>query len=186
MGPSWCNGIVHLNPYGADAVLLAVNLANRGFSTADELCDICIDSGVESRLVLDRLITDDDFAQIKIVLAEWIEVVDCPDPATRVELVNAMLAKYTEHPRLTNHAGDGWHIHYRPDAVGVGRLVATLISTGSALHLAGRGMSRLGRCATSDCENVYADMSRAGRQRYCSPACANRDAVRRHRSRTRP
>ena len=26
MSPSCCNGIVHLNPYGADAVLLAVNL----------------------------------------------------------------------------------------------------------------------------------------------------------------
>ncbi|WP_344107931.1 CGNR zinc finger domain-containing protein [Kribbella alba] len=25
-------------------------------------------------------------------------------------------------------------------------------------------------------------MSRGGRQRYCSPACANRDAARRHRS----
>ncbi len=88
-----------------------------------------------------------------------------------------MLAKYTEHPRLTNHAGDGWHMHYRPDDVPVGRLVATLISTGTALHLAGRGISRLGRCATDGCDNVYADLSRSGRQRYCSPACANRDAV---------
>jgi predicted RNA-binding Zn ribbon-like protein len=30
---------------------------------------------------------------------------------------------------------------------------------------------------------VYADLSRTGRQRYCSPTCANRDAVRRHRAR---
>ncbi|MFC0628225.1 CGNR zinc finger domain-containing protein [Kribbella deserti] len=177
---------MHLNPYGADAVLLAVNLATRSFSTADELADICIDSGVESRLVRDRLITGQDFDEIKIVLAEWLEVVDASAPERRVALVNAMLAKYTEHPRLTNHSGDGWHLHYRPDEVGVGRLVATLISTGTALHLAGRGITRLGRCATTGCDNVYADLSRAGRQRYCSPACANRDAVRRHRSRAKP
>jgi predicted RNA-binding Zn ribbon-like protein len=115
-------------------------------------------------------------------LAEWLEVVDATDEQTRVDLMNAMLAKYTEHPRLTNHAGDGWHVHYRPDNVPVGRLVATLISTGTALHLAGRGITRLGRCATEGCDNVYADLSRTGRQRYCSPACANRDAVRRHRA----
>jgi predicted RNA-binding Zn ribbon-like protein len=75
-------------------------------------------------------------------------------------------------------------VHYRRDKVSTGRLVATLISTGTALHLAGRGMNRLGRCATGDCGRVYADLSRTGRQRYCSPACANRDAVRRHRART--
>ncbi|WP_311256759.1 CGNR zinc finger domain-containing protein [Microbacterium sp. ARD32] len=44
-------------------------------------------------------------------------------------------------------------------------------------------MHRLGRCAASPCENVYADVTRNGRQRYCSVRCANRDAVRRHRAR---
>jgi predicted RNA-binding Zn ribbon-like protein len=44
-------------------------------------------------------------------------------------------------------------------------------------------MDRLGRCAAADCGAPFADVSRTGRQRYCSPACGNRDAVRRHRSR---
>jgi hypothetical protein len=65
-------------------------------------------------------------------------------------------------------------VHYRPDNVSTGKLVATLITTGTALHLAGRGINRLGRCATDGCDNVYADLSRTGQQRYCSPACANR------------
>jgi predicted RNA-binding Zn ribbon-like protein len=182
MAPSCCNGIVHLNPYGADAVLLAVNLVTNPAHTAVELAERCEESGVESRLVRARRVTSADLAAVRVALDEWLAVVDAPDEDSRVQLMNAMLAKYTEHPRLTNHAGDGWHMHYRPDDVPVGRLVATLISTGTALHLAGRGMSRLGRCATDGCDNVYADLSRGGRQRYCSPACANRDAVRRHRS----
>ncbi|WBQ05273.1 CGNR zinc finger domain-containing protein [Kribbella sp. CA-293567] len=175
---------MHLNPYGADAVLLAVNLATNPATSAIELAERCEESGVESRLVRNRHVTAADLAAVRVALEEWLEVVDAPDEQSRVRLMNAMLAKYTEHPRLTNHAGDGWHMHYRPDDVPVGRLVATLISTGTALHLAGRGISRLGRCAANGCDNVYADLSRGGRQRYCSPACANRDAVRRHRSKT--
>jgi len=46
-------------------------------------------------------------------------------------------------------------------------------------------MDRLGRCAREGCEMIYVDVSRGGRQRYCSPRCANRDAVRRHRVRSR-
>jgi predicted RNA-binding Zn ribbon-like protein len=173
---------VHLNPYGADAVLLAVNLVTNPADNPAELAERCEESGIESRLVRNRSVTSSDLTAVRVALDEWLGVVDAPDDETRVERVNAMLAKYTEHPRLTNHAGDGWHVHYRPEHVPVGRLVATLISTGTALHLAGRGISRLGRCDTEGCDNVYADLSRGGRQRYCSPACANRDAVRRHRS----
>ena len=174
---------MHLNPYGADAVVLAVNLVTRPAHTPEELAVRCEESGVESRLVRERRVTAADLAAVRTALDEWLQVVDAQDEQSRVDLVNAMLAKYTEHPRLTNHAGDGWHMHYRPNNVPVGRLVATLISTGTALHLAGRGINRLGRCAAAGCENVYADLSRTGRQRYCTPACANRDAVRRHRAR---
>nr|WP_279671977.1 CGNR zinc finger domain-containing protein [Flexivirga meconopsidis] len=46
-------------------------------------------------------------------------------------------------------------------------------------------MHRLARCAVPECETAFADTTKNGKQRYCSPACANRDAVRRHRSRHR-
>lgn len=174
---------MHLNPYGADAVLLAVNLVTNPANTPAELAARCEESGVDRSHLRDGQVTEADVAAVRVVLDEWIAVVDASGEQERVDLVNAMLAKYTEHPRLTNHAGTGWHMHYRPFEVPVGRLVATLISTGTALHLAGRGISRLGRCATDGCEAVYADLSRGGKQRYCSPACSNRDAVRRHRAR---
>jgi predicted RNA-binding Zn ribbon-like protein len=172
---------MHLNPYGLDAVRLAVDLVTNPPGTVAELDRRCRDNGV----VVELRTKAEDLATVRAAMAEWVAVVDAPDETTRADRVNAMLAKYTEHPRLSNHAGDGWHLHYRQDHVSTGRLVATLISTGTALHLAGRGISRLGRCAADGCDRIYADLSRTGRQRYCSPACANRDAVRRHRSRTR-
>ena len=172
---------MHLNPYGSDAVLLAVDLVTNPPRTAAELDERCRANGV----VVELRTKAADLATVRTALDEWASVVDAADEDTRVCRINAMLAKYAEHPRLSNHAGDGWHVHYRPDNFSTGRLVATLITTGTALHLAGRGINRLGRCAIDECENVYADLSRTGRQRYCSPACANRDAVRRHRTRAR-
>jgi predicted RNA-binding Zn ribbon-like protein len=170
---------MHLNPYGSDAVMLAVDLANDPPTTVAGLDARCRANGV----VVELRTRSADLVKVRSVLTEWLAVVDAGDERTRVARINAMLAAYSEHPRLTDHAGDGWHVHYRPDHVSTGRLVATLISTGTALHLAGRGINRLGRCDAERCDRVYADLSRTGRQRYCSPACANRDAVRRHRSR---
>lgn len=87
----------------------------------------------------------------------------------------------TSHARLTEHDGL-WHLHYREDDVPLGTVLSSLIASGTALHLVGRGMERLGRCALGECRRVYADVSRTGKQRYCSARCANRDAVRRHRT----
>ena len=48
-------------------------------------------------------------------------------------------------------------------------VLKALFSVGTALHLVGRGMHRLGRCTLDECTNIYADTSRNGNQRYCSP-----------------
>lgn len=85
-----------------------------------------------------------------------------------------------DHP--VGLSGDGWHLHYRDDAQPIGALLAALIAVGTALHLVGRGMHRLGRCAVAERATVFADPTRTGRRRYCSQRCANRDAVRRHRA----
>jgi hypothetical protein len=179
MDPSWCNGFMQLNPYGQDAVELAVDLVNARPASAAELVDRCVATGV----VFEDGTPPPDLDEVLDFLDAWCEVVDTPDPAFRAAQLNAMLAESTAHPRLTDHVGDGWHLHYRDEDIGYARKLRALISTGTALHLTGRGMHRLGRCATDGCDRVYADFSRTGRQRYCSPSCANRDAVRRHRAR---
>jgi predicted RNA-binding Zn ribbon-like protein len=169
---------VHLNPYGRDAVLLAADLDNRPPASAAELEERCRDAG----LVVDRPAVPADLAAVRAYLERWTAVVDTVDPPERAALLNTLLATSTAHPRLTDHAGTGWHIHYRDDDMTLAALLRSLVSVGTALHLSGRGMHRLARCATDGCDQVFADVSRTGRQRYCTPACANRDAVRRHRA----
>jgi len=63
------------------------------------------------------------------------------------------------------------------------------LTAGSALALLDfqcrYGQQRLGLCAADRCADVYADVSAAGRRRFCSPACLNRHKVAAHRSRRR-
>lgn len=173
---------MHLNPYGEDAVKLAADLANRRPADVGELADRCRAAG----LVLEFPVTQRDLDRAQEALDAWEKVVDATGEHERAELLNRMLAASTAHPRMTNHTGNGWHMHYRDERLPLGSLLFSLISVGTALHLAGRGMHRLRRCAVPECAAIFADTSRTGRQRYCSPRCANRDAVRRHRARTTP
>ncbi|GAX54778.1 CGNR zinc finger domain-containing protein [Streptomyces olivochromogenes] len=170
---------MHLNPYGEDAVNLAADLANRRPAGTEELAERCRAAG----LVLEHPATAQDLDRTQDALEAWEKVVDATDEHERAELLNRMLAAAAAHPRMTNHAGSGWHLHFRDDRQTLGSVLFSLIAVGTALHLTGRGMHRLRRCAVSECTTIFADTSRTGRQRYCSPRCANRDAVRRHRAR---
>lgn len=169
---------MHLNPYGADPVRLATSLTSAPPRTADELTARCRDAGV----AVERVARPADLAEVERFLSRWLEVVDAGTPELRARLLNDLLAESSSFPRLTDHGGTGWHIHYRDSGLRLAGVLRTLISVGTALHLTGRGMDRLRRCALAQCGNAFGDFTRAGRQRYCTPACANRDAVRRHRA----
>ncbi len=125
----------------------------------------------------------DDHARCRAVLDDWLRIVDAPGPDERAALLNAQMAAATAYPRMTDHNGEGWHLHYRDVDDDLPRVLHAVLSVGTALHLTTRGMHRLGRCAAAPCTNVVVDVSRNGTRRYCSPRCGSRDAVRRHRAR---
>jgi len=169
---------MHLNPYGEYAVLLAASLANDW--PADR-------AGIEARTLEGGMTmvfppAPNDHAQVRAVIDDWLRVVDENDPATRAELLNAQMASAGAYPRLTNHDGEGWHLHYRDDVQSLPYVLRAIINVGTSLHLVTRGMDRLSRCEASPCTNVVVDVTRNGRQRFCSVRCANRAAVRRHRA----
>jgi hypothetical protein len=169
---------MHINPYGQDVVKLAADLANRRPASAEELAERCRAAGLEP----EQPVTPQDLDRAQTTLDAWEKVVDATDEPQRAELLKQMLAATATHPRLTDHAGHGWHLHYRDDRQPLGAVLATLISVGTAIHLTGRGMHRLRRCAVTECPTIFADTTRTGRRRYCTQRCANRAAVRRHRA----
>lgn len=170
---------MQFNPYGRDPILLGVDLVNDPVRDPEHLARRCEDAG----LVLERPVQAEDVPGVLAFLRRWEGVVDADDAAGRSILLNVLLAEFAAPPQLTDHAGTGWHLHFRDADLPVHRQVASLISVGTALHLTGLGMSRLGRCAATNCSRVFADVSKNGRQRFCSPGCGNRAAVQRHRAR---
>lgn len=169
---------MQLNPYGEDPVRLAVGLVTEPPRDAEELARRCVDAD----LVVERPVTAADLREVEAFLDRWLTVVDADTTPVRAERLNTLLAESSAYPRLTDHTGTGWHIHYRDANLSLPGVLRALISVGTALHLTTRGMARLRRCALTECSRPFGDFTRGGRQRYCSPTCANRDAVRRHRA----
>ncbi|AJT41612.1 CGNR zinc finger domain-containing protein [Psychromicrobium lacuslunae] len=172
---------MRVNPYGEDPLRLAVRLVNEPVHSAAELQVVCQQAGV----VLERPVSKTDLAQTYRMLDDWLAVLDAEEAEQRAQVLNQLLASSATYPSLTDHQGDGWHLHYREENLALWQILRTMLYVGTALHLAGRGMNRLGRCQATNCERIYVDFSRPGSQRYCSPACANRSAVQRHRDRSR-
>ncbi|WP_040765985.1 CGNR zinc finger domain-containing protein [Tsukamurella sp. 1534] len=168
---------MHINPYGSAPVLLAADLANDPPAGLEELLRRCADHD----MVVERA-APSDFPACRALVDAWLTVVDATGPAERAERLNSLLAQHVSYPRVTDHAGSGWHVHYRDSDSSLQAQLAVLILVGTALHLTTQGMSRLARCSSSDCSRVFADVSRNGTQRYCSPRCGSREAVRRHRA----
>ncbi|WP_105565193.1 CGNR zinc finger domain-containing protein [Microbacterium halophytorum] len=172
---------MHLNPYGEYAVLLAASLANDWPPARAQIEERTREFGMTMAFARH----EDDHARARTVIDGWLEVVDAEDDARRAELLNRQMSRATAYPRLVNHDDEGWHLHYRDEDQSLAHVLHAVISVGTAFHLTTRGMHRLSRCAAAPCRTVVVDVTRNGRQRYCSVRCANRDAVRRHRARAR-
>lgn len=98
---------------------------------------------------------------------------------------NALLVDVPIAPHLTDHDGNGWHLHYTPPGVSLLDRVRATTAFALAMLVAEYGLERHGRCAADGCARVFADTSRNAARRYCSAACANRSAVAAHRARAR-
>ncbi|QJU54640.1 CGNR zinc finger domain-containing protein [Herbiconiux sp. KACC 21604] len=170
---------MHLNPYGEYAVLLAQSLADDWPADRDGVVDRTREYGMT--MPFPEQAGDHD--RCRNVVDQWLAVVDAPDADHRAALLNEQMATVSAYPRLTDHHGEGWHLHYRDIDDDLPLVLHSVFAVGTALHLSTRGIDRLGRCASAPCRKVIVDTSRNGTQRYCSPRCASRDAVRRHRAR---
>jgi len=174
---------MHLNPYGEYAVLLAASLADDWPESRSGIVDRTRTFG----MTMDFPEAPTDHHRTRTVIDRWLDVVDAGTPDARAAKLNALMKQATAYPRLTDHDGEGWHLHYRDDGQTLPEVLLAVISVGTALHLTTRGMNRLSRCAAGSapgdpCDHVVVDVTRNGRQRYCSVRCANRAAVRRHRA----
>ena len=128
-------------------------------------------------------------ATVEPALRAWARrlrtVFDATDPEAAAVAVNALLADVRVEPHLSDHDGQGFHLHYSPPEADVVDRLRASTAFALAMLVSEYGVDRHGRCAADGCSRVFADTSRNAARRYCSPACANRSAVAAHRARAR-
>lgn len=108
------------------------------------------------------------------------------DDASAAALVNSLVSQAGVIPRLTDHDGYAWHIHYFAPGASLADHLATDLGMALAQVIAAGERERLRSCDAPDCDSVLVDLSRNRSRRYCDArTCGNRLHVAAYRERQR-
>ncbi|WP_329570315.1 CGNR zinc finger domain-containing protein [Kitasatospora sp. NBC_01266] len=131
-------------------------------------------------------VTSADLVAVHGLRGRLREIFTAGSTELAAELVNVLVASVNATPRLTDHDGHGWHMHYfAPHAALADHLAAELGMALGLIVMAGE-RERLRRCEAPDCARVFVDLSRNRSRRYCdSRTCGNRMHVAAYRARQR-
>jgi predicted RNA-binding Zn ribbon-like protein len=123
---------------------------------------------------------------VHAVRERFAQIFAAHDDTTASSVLNTMIAEAGTTPRLTNHDGYTWHIHYfAPGASLADHLAADCGMALSFLIITGE-RERLRRCDAPNCRHAFVDLSRNRSRRYCdSRTCGNRLHVAAYRARRR-
>jgi predicted RNA-binding Zn ribbon-like protein len=101
------------------------------------------------------------------------------------QLVNTMLIEAGTAPQLVRHDALDWHVH----AVSGDAPLTSRVTVETAMAMIDvirtDELSRLSICADGDCRSLVLDLTRNRSRRFCSTACANRNAVAAYRARAK-
>lgn len=114
------------------------------------------------------------------------QVFTAADDRAAARAVNTLISSAPVIPRLTDHDGYHWHMHYFPPGASLAEHLA--VDCGMALaHVVSVGeLERLRRCEAPGCDAVLVDLSRNRSKRYCDArTCGNRLHVAAYRERQR-
>jgi predicted RNA-binding Zn ribbon-like protein len=172
------------------ALGILVELLNTAPEVADaeQLPDVAAVNAFVVRCDIEELdsVGPADVLAVQQLRGQLREIFTAPSTDVAAELVNTLVAAVNATPRLTNHDGHGWHMHYfAPHAALADHLAAELGMALGLILMAGE-RERLRRCEAPDCARVFVDLSRNRSRRYCdSRTCGNRMHVAAYRARQR-
>lgn len=140
----------------------------------------------EHRVSEVRELTLDDLEEVRELRSHVHEIFLASDEAAAANLVNALIAQAPVTPRLTDHDGYGWHMHYFTPGSRLAEHLAVDGGIALAQVLAAGEHDRLRSCAAPDCRQILVDLSRNRSKRYCDArTCGNRLHVAAYRERQR-
>jgi predicted RNA-binding Zn ribbon-like protein len=131
-------------------------------------------------------LTEGDLDGVRRLREQILEIFDSTDDRSAAALVNALVSQAGVTPRLTDHDGYDWHIHYFAPGASLAEHLAIDCGMALAQVIASRERERLRRCEAPDCDQVLVDLSRNRSKRYCDArTCGNRLHVAAYRERQR-
>ena len=127
-----------------------------------------------------------DVASIHKVRERFRQCFGLSDAELLAERVNTLVAEAPVQPRLTDHNGYDWHIHYFAPGASLADHLAVDGGMALAHVVAAEEVERLRVCEAPGCEAVLLDLSRNRSKRYCDArTCGNRLNVAAYRERKR-
>ncbi|MFI1257868.1 CGNR zinc finger domain-containing protein [Streptomyces netropsis] len=125
-----------------------------------------------------------DLAAVRAVRDRFAQVFAADDARSAAELLNALVAEAGTTPRLTDHDGYDWHVHYFAPGASVAEHLAADGGMALAFLVVAGERERLRRCEAPDCGRAFVDLSRNRSRRYCDGrTCGNRLHVAAYRAR---
>lgn len=166
-------GLLNTAPEACGQERLADTAALRAFVSGHEISEV-------------GELGDADLHAVRAVRDRFREVFRSSSAPEAAEMLNALIATAGTTPRLTDHDGHDWHMHY----FAPGAALADHISAEGGMALAFIAVAgeweRLRQCEAPDCAQVFVDLSRNRSRRYCdSRTCGNRLHVAAYRARQR-
>ncbi|MFB7286155.1 CGNR zinc finger domain-containing protein [Actinacidiphila glaucinigra] len=129
---------------------------------------------------------EDDLVAVRAVRQLFTKVFAAPDTPEAAALINSLVAEAGTTPRLTDHDGYDWHVHYFAPGASLADHLAADCGMALAFLLVAGERERLRRCDAPDCRRAFVDLSRNRSRRYCdSRTCGNRLHVAAYRARRR-
>ncbi|RFU83811.1 CGNR zinc finger domain-containing protein [Streptomyces triticagri] len=177
--------ITHDTRCALDTVVDLVNTAPDG-DTGDGIPDVtALHEFVRSHQVSDvGTLAEHDLAAVHRVRGRFAEVFAATEPREAAVLINDLVAAAGTTPRLTDHDGYDWHMHYFAPGASVADHLAADCGMALAFFVVAGEQDRLRRCEAPDCRRAFVDLSRNRSRRYCdSRTCGNRLHVAAYRAR---
>jgi len=173
-----------------DSLACAVDLVNSGPSDGSDevLSDLDALSDFVTRHQVSEVtkLAQADLHAVHQLRDQIRPVFEPCDDGTAARIVNVLISQAPVTPRLTDHDGYAWHMHYVSPGAALADHLA--VDCGMALGqvIAVGERERLRRCAAPDCDHVLVDLSRNRSKRYCDArTCGNRLHVAAYRERRR-
>ncbi|MER5890719.1 CGNR zinc finger domain-containing protein [Streptomyces sp. NPDC001941] len=125
-----------------------------------------------------------DLAAVRTVRTRFAEVFAATGSPAAAAVINQLVAGAGTTPRLTDHDGYDWHVHYFAPGASVADHLAADCGMALAFIVVAGEQERLRRCEAPDCGRAFVDLSRNRSRRYCdSRTCGNRLHVAAYRAR---